>query len=125
MNKIIIKDLKLFAYHGVNPEEKENGQNFVFDITADVDFLKARKSDDLNDTVSYASMIKTVRRVFCEGKDDLLEYAAERVAAALLKEYPKINSVDVILKKPEAPIKADFNYVAVEITKSREELLNE
>lgn len=123
MNKIVIKDLKLFAYHGVNTEEKENGQNFVFDITAEVDFGKARLSDDLNDTVSYAKMIKTVKRVFTEEKNDLLERAAERVAVSLLTEYPKIISVDVLLKKPEAPINADFSYVAVQITKSREELL--
>ncbi|MBQ8077343.1 MAG: dihydroneopterin aldolase, partial [Eubacterium sp.] len=32
MDKITIKDLKLFAYHGVNPEEKESGQNFFIDI---------------------------------------------------------------------------------------------
>ena len=32
MDKILIRDLKIFAYHGVNPEEKRDGQNFVFDI---------------------------------------------------------------------------------------------
>ena len=32
MDKILIRDLKIFAYHGVNEEEKINGQNFVFDI---------------------------------------------------------------------------------------------
>ena len=32
MDKILIKVLKIFAYHGVNPEEKENGQDFIFDI---------------------------------------------------------------------------------------------
>ena len=29
MDKILINGLRIFAYHGVNPEEKENGQNFV------------------------------------------------------------------------------------------------
>ena len=43
MEKIIIKGLKLFAYHGVNPEEKVDGQNFVLDITASLnaDIAKA------------------------------------------------------------------------------------
>ena len=40
MDKIIVKNLKIFAYHGVNPEEKENGQNFVLDIDAYVDISK-------------------------------------------------------------------------------------
>ena len=57
MEKIIIKGLKLFAYHGVNPEEKENGQNFILDITAELDADAAKKSDNIDDTVSYAKII--------------------------------------------------------------------
>ena len=119
MDKIIIKGLKLFAYHGVNDEEKENGQQFEFDITAELDLSAACKSDDLNETESYAKIIKTVRRVFTAEKYDLIEKAAQVTADALLEEYPKIKSVTVTLKKPFAPIKAEFDYVAVEITRSR------
>ena len=122
MEKIIIKNLELFAYHGVNPEEKRDGQKFVLDIIAQADLKNARLTDNLDDTVSYAKIIKTARAVFCEEKNDLIERAAERVADALLKEYSKIENVTVLLKKPDAPIKADFEYVAVEISKSREEL---
>ena len=60
MDKIVIKGLKLFAYHGVNPEEKRDGQNFVIDITANVPLLKAGQSDELVDTVSYAKDRKSV-----------------------------------------------------------------
>ena len=38
MDKISIKGLRLFAYHGVNPEEKENGQTFVIDMDYYVNF---------------------------------------------------------------------------------------
>ena len=44
MDKIIVKDLELFCYHGVNPEEKEDGQIFVFDIEAGVDLTKPCES---------------------------------------------------------------------------------
>lgn len=64
MDKIIINSLRLFAYHGVNPEEQEDGQFFILDIEADIPLSKAGESDDLNDTVSYAQMIKCARRVF-------------------------------------------------------------
>ena len=62
MDKIIINSLRLFAYHGVNPEEQEDGQFFILDIEADIPLSKAGESDDLNDTVSYAQMIKCARR---------------------------------------------------------------
>ena len=119
MDKIVIKGLKLFAYHGVNPEEKRDGQNFVIDITANIPLLKAGQSDELVDTVSYAKILKTARAAFCENKYDLIETAAQHVAAAVLKEYKEPSEVTVCVKKPEAPIKADFDYVAVEITRGR------
>ena len=93
MDKIVIKGLRIFAYHGVNPEEKEKGQPFVLDITLYKDLSLPGATDDLNDTVNYS-----------------------RVAEAVLAEFP-VREVTVRLKKPRAPIAGDFEYVAVEITR--------
>lgn len=121
MDKIIIKGLKVFAYHGVNPEEKADGQNFVVDIIAYCSVSKAGRTDDLNDTVSYAKVLKTAVRVMTEDKYNLLERVAQRVAEQVLEAYESIERVDVCIKKPEAPINADFDYVAVEISRARED----
>ncbi len=123
MEKIIIKGLKLFAYHGVNPEEKVDGQNFVLDITATLNADKAKKSDNIDDTVSYAKILKTARAVFCEKSYDLIETAANKVGVTIMETYPALDSVTVLLMKPEAPIKADFEYVAVEETINREDIV--
>lgn len=120
MDKVIVKDLELFCYHGVNPEEKVDGQVFVFDIEAGVDLSKPCQTDNVDDTVSYAKIIKTVRRVAQSEKNDLIERVAQRVVDELFKEFEKIETLKITLKKPQAPIKADFNYVAVEIERSRE-----
>ena len=56
MEKIIIKGLKLFAYHGVNPEEKMDGQNFVLDITALLNADKAKQTVTLS-IVGYSFII--------------------------------------------------------------------
>lgn len=122
MDKIIIKGLKLFAYHGVNPEEKVDGQNFYLDITSTLNAEKARVTDNVDDTVSYAKIVKTVRAVFCEKSYDLIEAAAHSVCVAIMQRYDLLDSVTVLLKKPEAPIKADFEYVAVEISLDRTDL---
>lgn len=119
MDKISIKNLKLFAYHGVNPEEKENGQNFFIDVDYYVNITKACRSDDVNDTVSYAKVVKTIRRVFCERSYDLIEKASQVVADAILEEYSDIFKVDITLKKPEAPVSAEFDYMAVSISRER------
>ena len=51
MDKIIIDSLRLFAYHGVNPEEQEDGQFFILDIEADIPLSKAGES-----AVSYTHL---------------------------------------------------------------------
>ena len=119
MDKVIVKNLELFCYHGVNPEEKVDGQIFVFDIEAGVDLTLPCKTDNVDDTVSYAKIIKTVRRVAQSEKNDLIERVAQRVADELFSEFDKIKTLKITLKKPQAPIKADFDYVAVEIERVR------
>ena len=119
MDKIIIKDLKIFAYHGVNPEEKRDGQNFFMDITVFLDLGVPCKTDNVDDTVSYSKIIKTVTACFTKESFDLLERAADEVCTVLLKQYKKIEEVEITLKKPEAPISADFAFVAVALTRKR------
>lgn len=119
MDKIIVNGLKVFAYHGVNPEETQLGQNFKIDIVAGVDIETACRTDDINTTVSYASVIKAVRKTMLEKNCKLLEHAAQRIADSLFEQFGQIKQLKITLKKPEAPMKADFGYVAVEIERIR------
>lgn len=121
MDRIFIRGLRLYAYHGVNPEEKQEGQPFVLDITCKLPLEAPCRSDSVEDTVSYAKVVKTARAAFLLQKYDLLERAAQAVADAILTQFPRIAEVTVCLKKPFAPIQADFDYVAVELTRARED----
>jgi dihydroneopterin aldolase len=122
LDKIIIKGLKVFAYHGVNPEEKRDGQPFELDLTLSLPLERAGRTDDLNDTVSYAKAAKTALRVMTEASYDLLEKAAQRVAEQLLTEYHDVEQVEILLKKPQAPVHAEFEYMAVCIVRKRSDL---
>ncbi len=121
MDKILIHGLRIFAFHGVNPEEKEDGQLFIVDLTASLDLQHACETDGLENTVSYAKIIKTIRRVMQAGKNDLLEFTAQQVIDAVFAEYPPVRQIEIRLKKPDAPIRADFDYVAVELTRGRKQ----
>lgn len=119
MDKIIIGNLKIFAYHGVGEEEKANGQNFILDIDAFVDISQPCKTDCVENTVNYAEIIEETTKIFTREKNDLVERAAERVAQGLFEAFPKIKSLRIRLKKPDAPIDANFEYVGVEIFRER------
>ena len=119
MDRIYIRGLEIFAYHGVNPEEKRDGQTFILDVTLYADLSRARQSDSLSDTVNYAAVRKTIQRAFTAESYDLIERAAQAVCEAILREHPKVEKVGLLLKKPQAPMNAKFDYVAVETELSR------
>ncbi len=120
MDKIIIKGLRVYAYHGVKEAEKEKGQPFELDVTLSLDLSAAGASDDLTRTVNYSTVSKRIVAVMLAEKNDLIERAATRVAQTVLTEFPA-EEVTVLLKKPRASVPADFDYMAVEITRRRED----
>ena len=117
--KILLRDLHIFAYHGVNPEEKLYGQTFLIDADLTVDLTAAVRGDDLAQTVNYAKAAKTIRQTLTEQRFDLIETAADETARALFCAYPAVLALRLRLKKPDAPMKADCAFAAVEIERKR------
>lgn len=117
--KIILSDLRIFACHGVNPEEKQFGQSFFADVEMTVDFAGAVQDDDIAKTVSYAQVAKTLKKVLTQERFDLIEKAADTAASAVLCTYPAVQKVRLRLKKPDAPMQAECAYAAVEVEKER------
>ena len=123
MDRIYIKGLDVFAYHGVMPKEKRDGQRFVLDITLDCDLSRAGRTDQLEDTVDYTAVMDAAVQVMTENSYDLIERAASRTAEAILRAEEKVERVTLCLRKPEAPIDKIFDYVAVEITRERKDIV--
>ena len=123
MDRIYIKGLDVFAYHGVMPKEKRDGRRFVLDITLDCDLSKAGRTDRLEDTVDYTAVMDAAVQAMTESSYDLIERAASRTAEAILRAEEKVEKVTLCLRKPEAPIDKIFDYVAVEITRERKDIV--
>ncbi len=119
MDKIRIDDIKIYAFHGVLEEEKENGQGFVVSAELGLDLKKTGTTDNLNYSVNYADVTETIMKSFTETAFDTIEAAAETVIEAILQDYELIRSVTLKVSKPNAPINADFRDVSVEITRSK------
>lgn len=117
MEKILIEQLEIFAYHGCNEEEKNNGQKFYVDATLYTDVATPGKSDDLEDTVNYAKACKFINKFMTENRFDLIEAVAWQTSEALLKEFPKVKAIDFTINKPNAPIKLPFGNVAVSVSR--------
>ena len=115
MDKIYIKDLEVYAFHGVNQQEKDMGQRFLISLELMLDLMEAGLTDDLSKTVSYADICSDINKEFIKNKYDLIEKAAEATARFILGKYDKITAVKVLIKKPWAPIGKPLDYAAVEI----------
>ena len=111
--------MTFFAYHGVNAIEKEQGQRFVVDVEMARDLRRPGQTDALGDTVDYSSVFRAVKRVVEGTGRNLIESVAEEVAGAILEGY-EVDSVRVVVKKPDVPIEyANLDYAAVEIVRER------
>ena len=115
MDKIIVKDLEVYAYHGVNQQEKDMGQKFLVSVELYLDLREAGESDDLNKTISYAAVCSDISEELKRSKYNLIEKVAEETASFMLIKYALVVGVKVLIKKPWAPIGKSLAYAGVEI----------
>ncbi len=118
MDKVIIRDMQVYAYHGALPEENVLGQNFFISLEMSLPLKEAGMTDDLTKGVSYAEVYERVEKLAKENTFKLIETLAERTARLVVEEFP-VENVKVTVRKPQAPIPGQFDYVAVEIERSR------
>ena len=115
MDRIKITGLKVFAHHGVFPEETKNGQDFYVNATLFLNCRPAGMSDDLTKSVHYGEVSQFITSFLQEHTYQLIETAAEQTVKALLVVFPLIEKIEFELCKPHAPIGLPFENVSVTI----------
>lgn len=115
MDEIRIENLEVYAYHGVYEKEKEKGQTFFVNAVLYTDFASAGMKDDLELSTDYGSVCTFISKWMTEHRFDLLESIAERLSQAILFRFPLIQSLDLEIRKPEAPIPLPFESVSVKV----------
>ena len=119
-DRIILQGMRFYGYHGVNTEEKAQGQSYQVDLEAEVDLAVPGSTDGLEDTISYTHLYRVIRAMMEGESRNLLERLAGEIADRLLSEFP-LEAVTVTVKKPNPPIKGSFiDYAAVRIHRRRE-----
>ena len=115
MDSICVKDLEVYAYHGVNQAEKDLGQRFLVSLKIFLDLSEAGDKDDLSKTVNYGELCLEIEKEFKKKRYNLIEKSAQELADFILKKYEMVEEVLVKVKKPWAPIGKPLEWVAVEI----------
>ncbi len=118
-DQIVLKGISATGHHGVLDAEKRDGQTFVVDVTMHVDLAPAGSSDDLADTVNYAEVAGDVVALIEGDPLDLIEALAARIADRVLAR-PRVEAVEVVVHKPQAPVGHPFTDVAVRVSRERQ-----
>nr|WP_294694962.1 dihydroneopterin aldolase [uncultured Friedmanniella sp.] len=116
-DRVALRGLTGFGHHGVFDFERAEGQRFVVDVVCALDLAPAAETDDLERTVDYAALAADVVADI-EGEPlNLIEALADRVARTCLRR-PAVESVEVTVHKPDAPMPVTVADVTVTLTRS-------
>lgn len=110
--QIELEDMKFYARHGVSPQETRVGNTFVVNLLLTAPLEKATDSDDLDDTINYASVYEIVKQQMAV-PSKLLEHAAGRILKALKGEFPQLLAVELKLSKLNPPFGGDVYSASV------------
>lgn len=122
MDRIIIKNLEVFGYHGVLPEETRLGQKFLVSCVLFLDIRQAGINDDIESTVDYGTAAHFIQEYMETHTYKLIESAAEHLTRELLKFHERVQQVELEIKKPWAPIGLSLGYAAVKICRKWHEV---
>lgn len=118
MDTISLDGIEVWANHGVMEHEADLGQRYVVDVTIHVDLAAAASSDDLADTVDYGTLGQRIHAVVAGPPRKLIEAVAADVADLCLEDE-RVEAVEVVLHKPDAPFTVPAREARVEVRRAR------
>jgi len=119
-DKIRIRNMVFYAFHGIEKQEQERGQRFEVDVELHLNLKEAGQSDDLSDTIDYREVYKKVEDLVLDKQYNLIEALSEDIAQTLLENFEAIEGVVVRVRKPHAVLEGITGGVEVEISRVRE-----
>jgi dihydroneopterin aldolase len=114
---IRLKDITIFGFYGVSPQEREVGQKIQIDLDLYADLSAACASDSLQDTINYESVYTSVMEVVGAGKRyRLLETLGEEICDVVIRTYP-VERVKIRLRKLNLPFPNNLSNIEIRLTR--------
>lgn len=118
-DRIILRDLGFYGYHGVFAEEEKLGQRFFIDLELGTDLSAPAATDRLSTGISYAAIYDVVKNTFEGQRMKLLEALAQNIVAAIFETFQAVDWIVIRIRKPEAPIAMVRGEAAIELHRQR------
>lgn len=111
---VFLRNVRFHAFHGVMPQEGRVGGDFILDIRVGYPLEQAMTSDEVEDTLNYASLYELIAQEMRQ-PSKLLEHVAGRIVKAIENAFPQVSSINLTLTKQNPPMGADCDGAGVEI----------
>lgn len=119
MDFVFIEGLEIFAHHGLTQEEQELGRVFRFDVRIGCNTKNAGHTDDINQTVDYAKIVRLIADLTTSKRYQTVERLAEVIAESILQQFTLAEKIVLKVSKLMPP----YGYIScaagVEITRSQ------
>ena len=111
---IRLKNIVVYGFHGVHPEEKSLGQRFEIDLEYRLKDPADPWIDEERSTISYVNAHNIISRVCAENSFNLIETLGNRIIEEMRENY-MVDIIVVRIRKPSVPIQGILDYVEVEV----------
>lgn len=119
MDKLVIKDLEIYANHGLFKEEKVLGQKFLVSVDIYYNMTEVARYKNLEYSIDYGKLCHEIVELFKSENEDLIETCAYKILEFIFKKYKIAERVIVSIKKPWAPINLPLDSARVEIERKK------
>lgn len=116
--RVFVKNIRLHAFHGVMPQERITGNDYLVSVSADCPLAAAAESDSVDDTLNYAHIYNIVKEEMAL-HSNLVEHVAGRIGRRVLAEFPLADNVRVEVVKLNPPMGAACDGAGVELMLGR------
>ncbi len=111
---VCLNNVRFHARHGVLPQERLTGGEFVVNLRAKYPLAKAMGSDDVDDTLNYAEIFEIINKEM-QKPSRLLEHVAGRIGRSVIEAFPQVETLDITIAKTNPPMGGDMDSAAVEV----------
>jgi dihydroneopterin aldolase len=106
MDSLSVKGMKFHGLHGVQEQEKIDGNDFEVDVVFWADLSTAGTSDNLKDAINYTKVQEITASVMLGESVDLIERLCFDIGNKLADHFDEAEKLEVCVRKLNPPIKA-------------------
>lgn len=111
---VFLNNVRFHAHHGVLAQEQATGGDFLVTLRMRYPLEKALESDNVDDTLNYATVYEVLKQEMAI-PSALLEHVAGRIVKALRREFPRVEAIQLSVTKCNPPMGADCDGAGIEV----------